>query len=141
MKTLVKARMPKEDLALIELPLKAPPPGVAPLCPKPDWPKTPLKAEMPLRVLTVGIGDRDPPEAIADWVREHKSVTKTDGTKAIHWEADLAQPQGRSGGPMLDTQGRVIGICTGKMNGKGYYLAIDEIFYLLEKGGYRFLLK
>ena len=96
---------------------------------------------MPLRVLTVGIGDRDPPEAIADWVRDHKLVTKIDGAKAIHWEADLAQPQGRSGGPMLDTQGRVLGICTGKMNGKGYYLAIDEIFYLLEKGGYRFLVK
>ena len=66
---------------------------------------------------------------------------RVDGAKAIHWEADLAQPQGRSVVPMLDTQGRVIGICTGKMNGKGYYLAIDEIFYLLEKGGYRFLLK
>ena len=61
-----KSRMPDEDLAVIRVALKKPPPGVLPLCPKEQAPSAvfrstperdgPPPPNQPLSVLTVGMG-------------------------------------------------------------------------------------
>jgi S1-C subfamily serine protease len=135
----IKERMVNEDLAVIEVALKEAPPSVAPLCPRDVAPPKTLTAPQP--VLAVGIGTLGAPEANVDRVRAHKLIKKPDDSEAFHWEADQVQPIGKSGGPLLDKEGRVIGICTGTMNKKGYYLSIYEILSRLRSKGYEFLSK
>lgn len=136
-KTEVKARMSNEDLAVIRIGLKNAPPAVLPLCPLESAP--PKHLDDPLAVLAVGLGIRGTPEAIVDLVRKHKLVKKPDGSQALHWEADTPQALGRSGGPLVDSQGRVIGICSGTRAEKGYYVSIYEIEASLRKGAWAFL--
>jgi hypothetical protein len=138
-KTEVKGRMHNEDLAVIRLGLKEPPPSVLHLCPIAAAP--PKYPSEPMSVLALGMGLLNTPEALADKVRLIKLIKKPDGTQALHWEADQEQPVGRSGGALIDTKSRVIGICSGTMNKKGYYLSIYEIHACLTKNGWGFLTK
>jgi hypothetical protein len=66
-------------------------------------------------------------------------IKKPDGSAAFHWEADKPQAIGRSGGPLVDTQGRVIGICSGTRENKGYYVSIYEIEASLKRNGWGLL--
>jgi S1-C subfamily serine protease len=136
-KTEVKSRMVNEDLAVIRVGLKQAPPAVLPLCPRNEAP--PKFFDDPMPVLAVGLGIRGVPEAIVDQVRQFKLVKKPDGSKAFHWEADKPQGLGRSGGPLVDTQGRVIGICSGTRENKGYYVSIYEIEASLKRNAWDFL--
>jgi Trypsin-like peptidase domain len=134
-----KSRMPNEDLAVIEIGLKDAPPAVAELCPKDAAPKKLLEEPMP--VLATGISPIGAPEAIVDWIRKCIIPKKPDGSKAFHWEADTEQPAGRSGGGLFDVEGRLIGICSGNMNQKAYYVSIFDIHYSLNKNAWGFLTK
>jgi hypothetical protein len=145
-----RSRMLNEDLAVIEIGLKDPPPGVAPLCPKEAAPPRNLNAtppknaeepprDEPIPVLALGIGPLGVPEAIVDRIRLHVIPKKPDGSKAFHWEADLEQPIGRSGGGLFDREGRVIGICSGNRDKKAYYVSIYEIQSSLSRNAWGFL--
>jgi hypothetical protein len=145
-----KSRMPEEDLAVIRLTLKDPPPGVLPLCPKDQAPSLvfrstperdgPPPPNRPLGVLTVGIGPLGTPEVITDRILVHRFLRKTrDSPGFFHWETEKEQAVGRSGGPLVDGNGRVIGICSGTMNQKGYYLSVYEIHKCLLANAWGFL--
>lgn len=136
-KTEVTARMPNEDLALIRMGLKQAPPAVLPLCPKIAAP--PKHSATPIPALAVGIGDRGLPEAIEDKIQSHKYLKKPNGTAAFHWETELPQAIGRSGGPLLNPSGQVVGICSGTQNKKGYYVSIYEIENSLNNNSWGFL--
>lgn len=133
----VSARMTNEDLAVIVVRMKQAPPGVSPICPKTAAPDRFLKK--PLPVLTVGMGPLATPEVIVDHITEHKLVSKPDGSQAFHWEAGKSQAIGRSGGPLLDAECRVIGICSGTKSKKGYYISVYEFPKALSNKGFAFL--
>jgi len=131
----VMQRWPNEDLAvlLVRLPDR---PAVLRLCPKGE-----TKIARPFPVLTVGSSRPDgPPEIIMDQVLDYKNIKKPDGTEANYWEACKPQAVGRSGGPLVDQRGYVVGICSGREKGKGYYTHIAEIHYALRGPVYQWLL-
>jgi S1-C subfamily serine protease len=127
----VIARMPNEDLAVLTaiVPNHA---GIVPICPN-DREK--LKFQLPMTVMTVGAELDALPEIRIDVVRDKKLIDKPDQTRAFHWEADIPQPMGRSGGPMIDARGYVIGIASGTQHKRGYYVAIGEIIAALHGEG------
>jgi S1-C subfamily serine protease len=129
----VRARMPNEDLAVLEavLPDFA---GVVPICPKGRF-----QLRLPMAVMTVGGSPDGPPEIQFDTVKEKKLLHKPDKTSALYWEADIPQQIGRSGGPMIDAQGHVVGIASGTWHGKGYYTYINEMYRALANAGYAWL--
>jgi len=129
----VRARIPNEDLAVLEAVLPNFP-GVVPICPKPQF-----QLRLPMEVMTVGALEDGPPDIQFDTVRAKKLISKPDGTKAIYWEADVPQKIGRSGGPMIDAQGHVIGIASGTWHEKGYYTYINEMYRALKDSGYAWL--
>jgi S1-C subfamily serine protease len=126
----VGTRMENEDLAVLEVTLPKETPLV-PLCPPEK-----LKIKPPMAVLTVGAIMDGPPELKIDRVTDRKLITKPDGARVLSWEADIPQQQGRSGGPMIDSRGFVIGIASGTEHKKGYYTCIDEIVKSLKDAGY-----
>ena len=131
----VVARMPNEDLAVLMASLPEHP-GTAQICPDEKEKKI---IQLPIPVITVGAVLDSPPEIKIDWVRDKKYVAKPDGTAAIYWEADIPQTIGRSGGPMIDGRGYVIGIASGTQHKKGYYTHLDEIIRALHREGFDWL--
>ena len=127
--------MVNEDLAVLEVELTNNPP-VVPLCP-PDK----LKIKTPTTVMTLGAIMDGSPEIKIDRVKGRKPIKKPDGTEALYWEANIPQQRGRSGGPMIDSRGYVIGIASGTQHQKGYYTCIDEILKALQGAGYDWLFK
>jgi S1-C subfamily serine protease len=127
-KARVIARMPNEDLAVLAAELKNDTP-VIPICPR-----NKAVIKLPMTVMTVGALLDGPPEIKLDTVEKTKVVTKPDKTEAIYWEANIPQQIGRSGGPMIDARGYVIGIASGTQQKKGYYTSLDEIHHALSQG-------
>jgi S1-C subfamily serine protease len=56
-----------------------------------------------------------------------KLVRRKDGSTAFFWEARGDTEKGRSGGPLLDGDGRLMGVCSGTQRGTSYYVHPDEI--------------
>ena len=55
------------------------------------------------------------------------------------WETSQPPAQGRSGGPLLDRQGQLLGIGSGSSGGKGYFSHLDEIERFLKRNGLQWL--
>lgn len=64
-------------------------------------------------------------------------TTKNAGeTEAFYWEMQDPSIPGRSGGPLVDVDGRLLGICSGTdKKGRGMYVHIDEIRAALKEAG------
>lgn len=133
----VRVRMENEDIALVLAPMKDAPPSVLPICPKS---KLPRPERTPFPVLTVGCnGEKGRPILILDRVLGKELVSKPNGTRAVFWQAEREQAKGRSGGPLIDSRGYLMGICSGIQKGRGYYSCIDEIQRSLERASYGWL--
>ncbi|RLS40246.1 MAG: serine protease [Planctomycetota bacterium] len=65
-------------------------------------------------------------------------TTKNSGeNEAFYWEVADPSIPGRSGGPLVDTNGKLLGICSGTdRKGKGMYVHIDEIRAALKRKGF-----
>ncbi len=132
----VVARSPGvRDLALLRVRPLDPVPAVLPLAPAAAVPRPPFSA------LTAGCTEGGPPtgqlEAIAAARRVRRQVK---GEVGYCWELERPQPAGRSGGPLLDPQGRVLGICIGNNRGRGYFCHVEEVERFLTQNGFRWLL-
>lgn len=107
--------------------------GVTPLCPRKAIPKN---QEFP--ALLVGLMQGAP--VVGEDTVRRKLVRKPNATAAVPmWETSEPSPKGRSGGPLLDSQGHVLGVCSGTGDGKGYYVHIDDIHTFLGDNGCRWL--
>jgi hypothetical protein len=58
---------------------------------------------------------------------------------ARFWKCKAMPVGGRSGGPLLDSGGALIGICSGGDGANGYYTHLDEIRRFLKSNGLGFL--
>jgi S1-C subfamily serine protease len=126
---------PAADLAILRVAIGDDPlPGKAPLCPPEAAPKGAFFA------LTVGCDEGRQPISVVDKVLARRRVRKpgTDET-ALYWEVAGKPEKGRSGGPLLDRQGRVIGVASGVGDEKGYYTHAEEIHAFLTANGLKWL--
>jgi S1-C subfamily serine protease len=139
----VVERIPEADVAVVEV-LHPDPVGMVPICPKDKLKglrfltSTELASAVP--VLAVGLDARDrTPTILVDRVR---FVERNPDTRAWCYIADRPPAEGRSGGPLVDQRGYLIGICGGylKESKRGFYLYVEELRQALERHAYGFLL-
>jgi hypothetical protein len=125
----VVARWKEQDVAVLRLVTADAMPGTARVCP----PRlVPTGKDFP--GLTVGCGKTEVLSCLADTVREKKLVRRpgVEGT-AVVWELTGAPQEGRSGGPLLDKRGYLLGVCSGGGGGKSYYCHVEVIHRFLKR--------
>jgi S1-C subfamily serine protease len=73
-------------------------------------------------------------------VRGPRKVRKPGEREAArYWETAAPPAGGRSGGPLLDRAGRVIGVASGAGDGRGYYAHAEEVHRFLRQNGLKWL--
>src|SRR5262245_57450487 len=126
----VVAREPDADLALLRLDTADRAPAVVRRCPPEDLPPPGR-----FTALTAGCTGRRAPSCLSDTVLGKRQVRRPGAAAAWFWEAAAPQAVGRSGGPLLDGRGRLLGVGSGRSDGKGYYTHLDEVQRFLKRHG------
>ena len=129
----VLARWPDPDVALITFALKGKSFSVLPLAPAWQRPKA-----FPEPGRSIGLGKDPASTARAEVIRAREFIARDGKQPAFFWQTEAPQP-GRSGGPLLDGHGRVIGIAVAKGGERGYYAHHDEIVAALKRTGHGWL--
>jgi S1-C subfamily serine protease len=132
----VLAHSATADLAVLRFAADKALPAAARLCPPADIPDR----DFPIAVLTAGCDGGGPPVCLADTVLGKRRVRKPglDET-ALYWEAARKPAKGRSGGPLFDRRGRVLGVASGVGDDKGYYTHAEEVHAFLTANGLKWL--
>lgn len=130
------ARSEVADLAVFRVVVGSEPPAMIPLAKPGQRPK-----RFPVEAVSFGCPARSAPEARQQTILAKKLVRnpKLPGGLAYFWEVAAAPQGGMSGGPLLDREGQLIGICVAHQNGKGYFAHTDEILALLNDNGLRWI--
>jgi S1-C subfamily serine protease len=82
----------------------------------------------PFNGMTIGCSNGSPPTCEAVTVVAKRLARRlNDQEIAFFWETEQIPSPGRSGGPIFDGTGRLIGICSATTGGKGFYTHLDEI--------------
>jgi serine protease Do len=127
----VFARSKEHDLAVVRIKTRDKMPGVLSLCPAA---KVPTGKDIP--GLTCGCDNGDAPTCKTDTVKGKRKVRRPDEKNdVVNWQTATAPVSGRSGGPLVDKQGYVIGIASGANDGLGYFVHPDEIAVFLKNNG------
>lgn len=93
----------------------------------------------PFAAVSVGGPFGSAPAARAESVTAKYLKVTGDVPDALFWQTAAKPEKGRSGGPMLDAEGRVIGICAAYKGEQGYFTHLDEILAALKQGEYDWL--
>jgi serine protease Do len=127
----VVARDARADLAVIRVLTRDKLPAPLPLCPVKEAP-----GGKGFKVLTLGCELSGPPVPLEDVVQGTPLITKPGEAGQVKcWETAKNQTAGRSGGPLLDRQGRILGVASGTSGGRGYYIHAEEIHAFLKRKG------
>jgi S1-C subfamily serine protease len=124
----VIAQAKEQDLAVVRIATRDKAPGVLPLCPAA---KAPNDKDFP--GMSVGCNDGKAPTCRAETVKGRKVVKRPGEDPLVSWEVAAAPKAGRSGGPLLDKRGKVIGVASGGNDGLGYFAHIEEIERFLKQ--------
>lgn len=128
---------PLADLALLKVHLDiATKPGIKVMkMPQPwDRPK-----KFPEEALSIGCAKGDDPTCLVEKIVAKVLVRRANDGGTFFWQTKDPPTQGRSGGPLVDKHGRLIGICTANQEHLGYYSHLDEIHVALKEGGYSWI--
>jgi hypothetical protein len=119
------------DLALIRIPTRDEPPGSLKVCP----PQTiPEKKNFP--GLAVGCTEGEAPTCSVDRIIGKKLVRRQGkGKPGYLWEVSRKHESGRSGGPLIDRRGYLLGICSGTNKQKSYFCHTEGIRAFLKQNG------
>jgi len=108
-----------------------------PICPLVQMPKG---KDFP--ALAVGCRAGDPPTCAVETVKGKRLVRKPgEDNLGYYWETTGRPARGRSGGPLFDKQGQVIGILSGVNEDEGFYSHLEEIQRFLKRKEYGWLLE
>ncbi|MFO0935340.1 MAG: trypsin-like peptidase domain-containing protein [Gemmataceae bacterium] len=131
----VALRSPTTDLALLKVKIdRLKPPGIATL-PQPwDRPKY-----FPFEGLSVGCSEGHSPTCQIERIQGKPLVRRTTEFGCFFWESLSSSSEGRSGGPLFDARGRLIGICAGRQGNRSYFTHLDEIHAWLKENQYGWL--
>jgi hypothetical protein len=121
------------DLALIRFSASDPIGEKVPISKMKAYPPTFL-------ALSAGCSTGRPPSCSVESVVSTRLARREGQTaQALYWETKERPARGRSGGPLLDARGRLIGVCCGSNGDAGYYCHIDEIVRFLKQQGLHWL--
>jgi hypothetical protein len=112
----------KHDLALLQIITRDKMPAHTRLCEPKQVPTG--KSFSALAVGCIGAG---PPTLGTRTVLQSRRIHFGDQVDMLAWLVEIAQPEGYSGGPLFDPEGRLLGIASGTSGGRGYYCHVDEI--------------
>jgi S1-C subfamily serine protease len=130
----VVGRWPDPDIALIRFPLEKETVSVLPLAPAWERPKS-----FPCRGVSIGMGTRAEKVARGESILARDFIARDGKKPAFFWRTETPPEHGRSGGPLLDGKGRVIGIAVAAAGTRGYYAHHDEIVAALKRAGHSWL--
>jgi hypothetical protein len=123
------------DLALLRLPTVDKMPSLVRLCPVTLLPTGP---EIP--AMAIGCDAGKAPSCLLEKLGGKKSARRPEGKEtSSFWEVDRKHVLGRSGGPLIDGRGYLLGICSGSNREKTYFTHIEEIHKFLKSNGFRWL--
>jgi hypothetical protein len=77
-------------------------------------------------------------EAVLDVVRAKKPG---DAKACIYFRTEQKSGIGRSGGPLVDSRGQLLGICSGNDKGRGFFCHLEDIHQFLTANGLRALIE
>ena len=99
----------------------------------PAW-KTPRAS------FSLGFVDGNAPTVLAETIVGTVLLRKPGADESAHfWKCQALPVAGRSGGPLLDPDGTLLGICSGGDGKSSYYTHLDEIRRFLRRNGLRHL--
>lgn len=125
------------DLALVRFATADPLPGFARLCAEGLTPK-----DDAFTAFAVGCDEDGVPTGVAEKVMGKKLLRRQEkGETAPFWEVDRKLSKGKSGGPLFDKGGRLLGICSGTNRDKTYFAHPDEIRAFLKRHEFHFLVE
>jgi S1-C subfamily serine protease len=124
----VVAQAKEQDLAVVRIATRDKVPGALPLCPAA---KAPSDKDFP--GLSVGCNDGKAPTCRVETVKGRKTVKRPGEDPLVSWEVATPPAAGRSGGPLVDKRGKVLGIASGANDGLGYFVHLEEIERFLKK--------
>lgn len=124
------------DLALLRVVTDDRMPGTLALCPARVVPE-----EAGFKALSVGCAGGEAPTVLVDDVAGKKRVRREGEDKAASfWEVDRKQAEGRSGGPLVDRRGYLLGVCSGTDRDKSYFCHPDEVRAFFKESGFDWLI-
>ena len=130
----VVLRVPDADVALVTVAVGNDAIVLAKLAAPGQRPKA-----FPAPVFAVGCSNGSAPTVEVDELLAKRFVRRPGNGMAFFWETAAPPVTGRSGGPLCDADGRVIGVCAANRDGRGYYAHADELHAALKKAGYAWL--
>jgi hypothetical protein len=126
-----------QDLALLRIAGYAGgPPGLK-ICPLQAAPKQQVPA-----ACAAGCGDANAPTLHLAPIHATVLAARAGAPiKARFWCSKRAPAPGESGGPLVDEQGRLLGICSGASGAQGFYCHLEDIHAFCRQAGLAFLLE
>jgi S1-C subfamily serine protease len=119
------------DLALLRVPVGDKEVGQLDLCPRALVPE-----QSGFSALAVGCAGGAAPTCLIDKVLASKRVRReTAAGSALFWEVDQKYPGGRSGGPLIDARGHLLGVLSGTSKGRSYFCHAEVIRAFLKEAG------
>ncbi len=128
-------KSPAADLALVKVALGKDLVPIVPIAKLTDRPRA-----FPAQALSFGCGKGQAPTARSESLRAKRFVRRPENEVAFFWETSAPPIAGRSGGPILDTQGRLLGVCAAAIEERGYYTHLEELHAALSRNGYAWIL-
>ncbi len=127
----VLERSPETDLAVLRLPTAAGLP--API-------KLATGRVKPMSLISIGWEKGEAPTVLDESLKGKVKLKKPGEMNAVLcWEVVRKPAAGRSGGPLLDESGQLLGIASGHDGSTGYYVHIEVIHAFLGNKGLKWL--